>query len=302
MMSIPPPPADAVCNAMTVDVEDYFQVSNLEHLVTRTSWDQRESRIERNTERLLRIFDDAGITATFFVLGWAGERLPHLVRRIATLGHEVASHGYSHRLVYDMTPAEFREDVRRSKGILEEAAGTTVAGYRAPSFSITKRSLWALDVLIEEGYSYDSSVYPVHHDRYGIPDAPRHVHVITRPAGEIIEVPGATVRVGGVNLPIGGGGYFRLLPYRWTRWGIARVNSVERRPTVFYLHPWELDPEQPRLASRSLASFRHYHNLERTEQRLRALLREFAFGPMSRVIEGAAVAAPPTARLALQRS
>jgi polysaccharide deacetylase family protein (PEP-CTERM system associated) len=288
-MTPPPPAADPrVINAMTVDVEDYFHVSNFNHVVTRTSWEQRESRVERNTDRLLRMFADAGVRATFFVLGWAGERCPALVRRIAAEGHEVASHGYGHHLVYDLTPAQFRDDVRRSKGILEDTAGVPVTGYRAPSFTITERSLWALDVLIEEGYQYDSSIFPVHHDRYGIPSSPRHAHVLTRAAGAILEIPASTVRLGGVNLPVGGGGYFRLLPYAWTRWGIARLNRVEGRPAVFYLHPWELDPDQPRLPAGALARFRHYGNLARTEARLRSLVQEFAFGPMSRLVEAAA--------------
>jgi len=274
----------SVLNAMTVDVEDYFHVSNFARVVTPDSWAARESRVERNTDRLLRIFTDAGVTATFFVLGWVGERFPDLVRRIADTGHEVASHGYAHRLIFDQSPHEFREDVRRAKALLEDASGRRVAGYRAPSFSVTERSLWALDVLIEEGYHYDSSVYPIHHDRYGIPSAPRHPYVIRRDGGTLLEVPGSTVQIGPMNLPIGGGGYFRILPYGWTRWGIARVNRTEQRPTVFYLHPWEIDPDQPRLPAGAVARFRHYRNLHRTESRLRALLRDFRFGPIRELI------------------
>jgi polysaccharide deacetylase family protein (PEP-CTERM system associated) len=276
---------NALVNVMTVDVEDYFHVSNFSRLVSRESWSNRESRVERNTDRLLQAFADCGVTATFFVLGWVGERFPHIVARIAGLGHEIASHGYAHQLVYDQTPTVFREDVRRAKALLEEACGHRVQGYRAPSFSVTRRSLWALDVLIEEGYCYDSSIYPIRHDRYGIPTAPRHPFFVRRPAGTLLEIPGSTARVGTVNLPIGGGGYFRLLPYQWTRWGIERVNRKERRPAVFYLHPWEIDPEQPRLPAGALASLRHYHNLERTEARLRRLLRDFRFGPMRSLVD-----------------
>lgn len=273
-------------NAMTIDVEDYFHVSNFERVVTPESWAGRESRVERNTDRLLQIFADAGVSATFFVLGWVGERCPDLVRRIAGAGHEVASHGFAHRLIFDQSAAEFRADVSRAKRLLEDISGSSVLGYRAPSFSVTERSLWALDILIDEGYRYDSSVYPIHHDRYGIPTAPRHPHRVSRPGGSLLEVPGSTVRLGHLNLPIGGGGYFRILPYGWTRWGIARVNRAEQRPTVFYLHPWEIDPDQPRLPASRLAQFRHYRNLHRTEARLRALLNDFRFGSVRELIAG----------------
>lgn len=274
----------AVLNAMTIDVEDYFHVSNFAGVVTQESWPSRESRVERNTDRLLQIFADASVTATFFVLGWVGERYPRLVERIAAAGHEIASHGYAHQLIFDQSPAVFRDDVRRARAVLEAASGSRVFGYRAPSFSITERSLWALDVLIDEGYQYDSSIYPIHHDRYGMPAAPRHLHCVRRATGSILEVPGSTIRLGGTNLPIGGGGYFRLLPYGWTRWGIARLNRIERRPSVFYLHPWEIDPDQPRLPASAMARFRHYRNLHRTEPRLRTLLKDFRFGPIRELI------------------
>jgi len=266
-----------VVNAMSVDVEDYFQVSAFDAVVSRDSWDTRESRVSANTDRLLALFAETGVRATFFVLGWVADRRPDLVRRIVAQGHELASHGYAHRLVYDQTPEAFREDVRRAKGLLEAAGGVPVRGYRAPSYSIVERSLWALDVLIEEGYAYDASIFPIHHDRYGIPNAPRHLHVLTRPGGTIAEAPPSTVRVGGVNLPVAGGGYFRLLPYRFTRWGIARLNRVERLPAIFYLHPWEVDPGQPRIEASLLSRVRHYRNLGQTEARLRALVREFRF-------------------------
>jgi polysaccharide deacetylase family protein (PEP-CTERM system associated) len=278
-------PSGPIRNAMTIDVEDYFHVSNFAHVVDRASWPTRESRVEANTERLLALFDGAGVTATFFVLAWVAERLPRLVARIAEAGHEVASHGYAHRLIYDQTPEAFRDDVRRAKALLEQTSGQRVDGYRAPSFSVTTRSLWALDVLIEEGYRYDSSVFPVHHDRYGIPDAGRHAGVVARPGGSIVEVPASTVRLAGVNWPVGGGGYFRLLPYAWTRWGLRRLNDTEGAPAVFYLHPWEIDPDQPRLPAPALARFRHYRNLSDTEARLQRLVREFAFGTMRALIQ-----------------
>jgi polysaccharide deacetylase family protein (PEP-CTERM system associated) len=275
---------DALVNAMTVDVEDYFHVSVFDGVVPRDRWTTLESRVCANTDRLLAIFDETDVRATFFVLGWVAERFPDLVRRIAAAGHEIACHSYGHRLVYDQTPREFRLDVRRAKSLLEDAAGTPVYGYRAPSYSVTPRSLWALDVLIEEGFRYDASIFPVHHDRYGIPVSARHVYPIERECGTLWEAPASTVRCGPVNLPIAGGGYFRILPYAWTRRGIARVNAAERRPVIFYLHPWEIDPDQPRLEAGFLSRFRHYRNLHLTESRLRALLDDFAFGPMASVL------------------
>jgi polysaccharide deacetylase family protein (PEP-CTERM system associated) len=269
---------------MTIDVEDYFHVSVFDGILPRSQWAALESRVCANTDRLLEIFDAYEVRATFFVLGWVGERFPDLVRRIAARGHEVASHGYAHRLIYDQTPTAFREDVRRAKALLEDACGRRVAGYRAPSYSITPRSLWALDVLLEEGYQYDSSIFPIRHDRYGIPVSERRPYAIERSVGTLIEVPGSTTVIGPLNLPVAGGGYFRILPYWWTRWGIARVNRQERRPAVFYLHPWEIDPEQPRLAVGRLGAFRHYRHLDQTESRLRQLLNDFRFGTMESLV------------------
>jgi polysaccharide deacetylase family protein (PEP-CTERM system associated) len=274
-----------IINAMTVDVEDYFQVSGFEGIAPRHRWDAFESRVCANTDRLLAIFESAGVTATFFVLGWVAERHPDLVSRIAAAGHEVASHGYAHRLVYDLTRESFREDVRRSKALLESSTGTRVLGYRAPSYSITPRSLWALDILIEEGFAYDSSIFPIHHDRYGIPLSPREPYVLERAAGSLIEAPGSAVRIGPVNLPVGGGGYFRLLPYAWTHWGISRINVKDKRPAIFYLHPWEIDPDQPRLPSGRVSGLRHYRNLSETETRLHRLLSDFRFGPMRQILQ-----------------
>lgn len=275
-------------NAMTIDVEDYFHVSVFDKTVRRTDWESMESRVVVNTERLLDLFDEYAVRGTFFVLGWVAERHPSLVRSITSRGHELASHGYAHRLVYEQTPEVFREDVRRSKSLIEDLSGKRVNGYRAPSFSVTEESLWALDVLLEEGYRYDASIFPIRHDRYGIPDAPRWPHSMLRASGSLFEVPGSTVRVGGTNLPVAGGGYFRILPYAWTRWGMRRVNRVDGQPAVFYLHPWEIDPEQPRLPAGLLGQFRHYRNLHRTEARLRSLMRDFSFGPLETVLTGCA--------------
>ena len=284
-----------IINAMSVDVEDYFHVSVFDGIVPRSEWAAMESRVCANTERLLAIFDEFGVRSTFFVLGWVAERHPGLVRRIADGGHEIASHGYAHRLVYDQTLTAFRDDVRKAKHLLEDAAGRQVHGYRAPSYSITPRSLWALDVLIEEGYTYDASIFPIRHDRYGIPVSPREPFFIERGDKGLMEVPGSTVRVGPLNLPIAGGGYFRILPYEWTRRGIARLNRTEQRPAVFYLHPWEIDPEQPRLAAGWLSRFRHYRNLDKTEQRLRALLGEFRFAPVAALLRDRSPLASPHA-------
>jgi polysaccharide deacetylase family protein (PEP-CTERM system associated) len=273
-----------IINAMTVDVEDYFHVSAFDGVVSRAEWGGYESRVTRNTERMLELFEDAGVRATFFVLGWVADRDPSLVRRIAEAGHEIASHGYHHQLLYLLTPDQFREDVRAAKATLESATGRRVYGFRAPSYSIIQSSLWALDVLIDEGHVYDASIFPIHHDRYGIPDSPRHPHVLHRVGGSLLEVPASTVRVGSVNLPIAGGGYFRLLPYAWTKWGIERVNRLERQPVVFYTHPWELDPDQPRMAVGPATRVRHYRGLARTARRLGRLLHDFQFDSVMSVL------------------
>jgi polysaccharide deacetylase family protein (PEP-CTERM system associated) len=273
-----------IVNAMTVDVEDYFHVSAFQDSVRRSTWDALESRVVRNTERLLELFEQQDVRGTFFVLGWVAERYPSLVRQIAEAGHELASHGYGHGLIYEQSPAEFREDLRKSRATIGAAAGVSVSGYRAPSFSITPRSLWALDIIREEGFVYDASVYPIRHDRYGLPSSPRHFHTLEQSAGTLWECPGSTVRLAGVNLPIGGGGYFRLLPYAWTKWGISRVNTQERQAAVFYLHPWEIDPDQPRMPASRVSRFRHYTNLSRTEPRLKRLLAEFRFAPLGELL------------------
>jgi polysaccharide deacetylase family protein (PEP-CTERM system associated) len=273
-----------VLNALTIDVEDYFQVSAFADVVPSSQWTSFESRVCGNTDRVLEILAGAGVHGTFFVLGWVAERFPSLVRRIHDAGHELASHSYDHRLVYDTTPKAFAADLRRARAAIEDAAGTRVDGYRAPSYSITEKSLWALDVLVEQGYRYDASIYPIRHDRYGIPGWSRHIHRVERAGGWIWEVPGSTISRAGTNLPIGGGGYFRLLPYAWTRSGIASLNKREGRPAIFYLHPWEIDPDQPRIQAGMLSQFRHYSNLVKTETRLRRLLGEFRFGRVADVL------------------
>lgn len=270
----------SVVNAMTVDVEDYFQASVFDRIVSRQSWYERESRVVRNTHRLLELFHRHHVCGTFFILGWVAERFPSLVREIASCGHELASHGFHHQLVYTLTRDQFRDDVKRAKAAIEDAAGLAVRGYRAPSFSIIRASLWALDVLIEEGHSYDASVFPIRHDRYGIPDAPRLAHVIGRPAGTIVEVPASTLRLGRANLPCAGGGYFRLLPYSVTRWAIGRLNAAGA-PLIFYVHPWEIDPDQPRLPVSRLNGWRHYANLDETSSRLERMVGEFPFNTVT---------------------
>jgi len=268
-----------VPNALTVDVEDYFHVSALAPSIDRGSWGSRESRVVGNTHRLLDLFGQFGVRGTFFVLGWVAERHPRLVKDIAGAGHEVACHGFSHRLVYEQSPEEFREETLRSKRLLEDTIGAAVLGYRAASYSIVRRSLWALDILAEAGFAYDSSIFPVHHDRYGIPDAERNPHRMATPGGRwIVEWPLAVASVLGFRLPVAGGGYFRLLPYALSRWGLASINRRDRRPFIFYLHPWEIDPGQPRVRVGWLSRFRHYTNLDKCEARLRRLLGDFRFG------------------------
>jgi polysaccharide deacetylase family protein (PEP-CTERM system associated) len=271
---------------MSVDVEDWFQVENLRGAIARDTWNERELRVEKNVELILDILAANGTKATFFTLGWVAERNKDPIRRIVREGHELASHGMEHRQVFSQSPDEFRADVRRTKAMLEDIGGTQVTGYRAASFSINKNTFWAFDVLAEEGYRYSSSIYPVRHDLYGIPDAPRFAFRPTK--GPLLEVPMSTISVFGRNLPCSGGGYFRLLPYALSRWGFRRVNTRDRRPAIFYFHPWEIDPEQPKQRSAPLKSrFRHYLNLDRMEGRLERLLRDLAWDRMDRIyLEG----------------
>ncbi len=274
-------------NALTIDVEDYFHVSAYADRISIQDWEHFTPRVQSGTQKILSLLDKFQVRATFFVLGWVAERQPQLVRAIQAAGHEIASHSYHHRLVYNQTPEEFRADFRRAKDVLEQLTGEAIRGYRAPSFSIVQRSLWALDVLAEEGVQFDSSIYPVHHDRYGIPDARLGPHQITLPdSGRTLwEFPGTVQSIWGWQVPVGGGGYFRLYPYRVTRSFLSRTNRIARLPFMFYLHPWELDPEQPRLPGSVLRRWRHRINLGATERRLERLLTDFRFGAMSDALE-----------------
>lgn len=276
-------------NAFSVDVEDWFQVGAFEKVIQRERWDGLESRVDRNTRRLLDLCAEHDVKGTFFVLGWVAERFPGLVRDIQAAGHELGTHGQDHRRVTTLTPSEFREDVRRSKATIEETAGAEVIGYRAPNYSIVRETLWAMDVLCEEGFRYDSSVFPIRHDRYGIPDFPRFprpVRGTDRSAGSALhEFPISTVRFAGANLPFVGGGYLRHFPMPFIRWGMRRLNGVERRPAILYIHPWEVDPEQPKLEEAPWpVRVRHYRNLHRTEGRLAELFSEYRFTTVREVL------------------
>ena len=272
-------------NALTVDVEDYFQVSAFADRVCRKDWDKYECRVEGNTDRILSIFDEAQVQATFFILGWVAERYPGLVRRIAASGHEIASHGYWHQLVYDLTPEEFAKDILDSKNAITSACGLEVAAYRAPSFSITPRSEWALDILIEQGIVLDSSIFPIKgHDRYGFPDAPKHIHTIERGNGSLIEFPPTFGSFGAMPVPIGGG-YFRLFPLVLTLRAIAQVRNTIG-PAMFYIHPWEIDPNQPKIHGAAIKSrFRHYVNLKQTTKKLARLTSNASFAPVAEVLD-----------------
>lgn len=272
-----------ISNALTIDVEDYFQVSAFAPHIERSAWEHTPCRIERNIARILELLDQRGAKATFFTLGWLAQRYPSVVRDISKQGHEVASHGQAHLRATDQSPAEFDKDIGDSKRLLEDTAGVAVRGYRAPSFSIGHRNQWAFDRIAAAGYRYSSSVYPVQHDHYGWPTAPRFPF---RVSCGLLEIPVSTARVFGRNLPAGGGGYFRLAPYALSRWAISRVNCVDRRPAIFYFHPWEIDPQQPRVKGVGLKTrFRHYLNLNRTELRLRQLLSDFRWDRMDRVFD-----------------
>ncbi len=285
------PTGSRIENALSVDVEDYFQVSALAPYIPRGDWESMPSRVEANVERLLDLFDEHGAKATFFTLGWIAQRHPQLVRRIVERGHELASHGYAHERASAQSREQLRDDIGRAKGLLEDLSGSAVRGYRAPSFSIGAGNLWAFEVIRDAGHVYSSSVYPVRHDHYGMPGAPRFPY---EAVPGLVEIPISTVRIGGRNLPAGGGGYFRLLPYALTRWAIRRIHHDDSRPSMFYMHPWEIDPGQPRVAGVDAKSrFRHYVNLGRTEQRLRRLLRDFRWGRVDRVLlQGAAPTSP----------
>ena len=273
-------------NALTIDVEDYFQVTAFDDLVSRRDWDHMPSRVVANTRRILRMLDRHGVRATFFVLGWVASRFPELVREIHRAGHEVGCHSFWHARVYTLSPDEFREDLRLACDVLADITGTAVTAYRAPSFSITRHSLWALDILAEEGLRYDSSIFPVYHDRYGIPDADRSPHRIATRGGELLEFPATVARLWKLNLPISGGGYFRLAPLSWSASALRQTNDELRRPFVFYIHPWEMDPNQPRVTGAGWTKWRHYVNLATTESKFDWLLQNFRFGCLGEVLDG----------------
>ncbi|MEQ1530243.1 MAG: XrtA system polysaccharide deacetylase [Methylococcales bacterium] len=275
--------AQAPINAMTVDVEDYFQVSAFEPYIDKKQWDNLPHRVQRNTHQILDLFAANHIKATFFTLGWVAERYPDLVKRIVAEGHELACHGYEHIRVTEQTPEQFRSDIRKTKQLLEDMAGVEVKGYRAASYSICAGNLWALDVLQEQGFKYSSSIYPVKHDLYGIPDAPRFMYQPIADS-DFKEIPITTVRFGQKNMPCGGGGFFRFYPYVFSKWAFNRVNNQEHQPGIFYFHPWEIDPEQPRQQGLSLkAKTRHYLNLHKMEHRIKMLLTDFNWNTMEHV-------------------
>jgi len=299
-------PSDGIRNFLTVDVEDYFHVHVFSKVIKVGQWGQYDIRVEENTRKILDLLSAHDIKATFFILGWVAEKAPDLVKAIHRMGHEVASHGYWHKVIYGQTPSEFREDIKRSKSLLEDLIGEAILGYRAPTYSITRETLWALSIIREEGFRYDSSVFPIHHDNYGIPDAPRSPFlwdlksckpkaVAIKSSSEdcretvrkkwsafpadLLEFPISTVAIGSINLPIGGGGYFRFLPYGATRMGLAHINKKDRMPFVFYIHPWEVDPNQPVIGNISrMAKFRHYNNLLSCFSKLDRLMSDFQFG------------------------
>ncbi len=289
-MNVPVEARRLVVNALTVDVEDYFQVWAFSPYIPRSKWDETPVRVERNVDLILQLLDEAGARATFFTLGWVAERFPELVRRIVAAGHEIASHGYAHHKASELTRDAFFADILLAKRILEHIAGVEIRGYRAPSFSISRdNESWAYDCIAEAGYRYSSSVYPIAHDHYGIPDAPRFPH---RWREDLLEVPITTARILDRNWPAGGGGYFRFMPYSVSRWLIRRVNTVDGWPAIFYFHPWELDPGQPRVRGIGAKTrFRHYLNLHQMEHRLRRLLADFRWDRIDRVFLGDSV--PP---------
>lgn len=270
---------EKIINYLTVDVEDYYQVSAFEEIIEVEDWDSMEHRVAMNTGTILELLQQHAVKATFFIVGWVAEKYPELVRAIQREGHEIGCHSYWHRKVYDLSPEEFRKDTLAAKNVLEKIAGKEVLGYRAPSYSITRKSLWALDILKDLGFSYDSSIFPIYHDTYGIHNAPRFEYQLQGLG--MTEYPISTSIFAGYKVPIGGGGYFRLFPYWFTRMALRRINKIERKPFVFYIHPWEIDPDQPRISNaRRLSKFRHYNNLSGTTKRFGNLLKEFEFKPL----------------------
>jgi polysaccharide deacetylase family protein (PEP-CTERM system associated) len=274
-----------VVDAVSVDLEDYFHVEAFASQISRSRWGTLPSRVIRNTKRTLEVLDRGNCRATFFVLGWIAEREPKLIRELARAGHELACHSHLHRPLHTLRPSEFRDDLIRSRSAIEDAAGDRVVGFRAPTFSITEKSLWALEILAEEGFQYDSSIFPIHHDLYGMPDAPRWPHRRRLPAGQTIwEIPPSTVRMGKMNIPFAGGGYLRLLPMLFTRWAIRRTHHRDRQPVVVYFHPWELDPDQPRMTGSWRSRVRHYTGLGKTADRLEEILSRGNFQPLINLV------------------
>ena len=272
-------------NALTIDLEDYYHVSAFRDSVAQQQWNSQQSRVERNTDLLLDWLDEVGCKATFFTLGCVAEQHPHVVRRVADRGHEIACHSLQHRIVYEMSPGEFREDSRCAKELLENVTGSPVRGYRAPSFSITQDSIWALTILAELGFAYDSSIFPVEHANYGMPKASRTPFRVETPAGSIVEFPMTTLEFAGHRSPFGGGAYLRFLPYWYTRWGIRYLNARENHPVCVYVHPWELDPEQPRMSGRLTSRLRHYLGLKTMPAKFRSLIRDFEFCPLGLLVD-----------------
>lgn len=284
-------------NALTVDVEDYFQVQAFAGTVPRANWNRYPLRVEQNTSRLLEMFGQRGIRATFFVLGWVAERCPGLIRQIVWAGHQIGCHGYAHQMICSGSRKEFREDLLHAKQVLEDLTGVEVKSYRAPSYSITRNTLWALEILSDAGFENDSSIFPVIHDNYGMPRAPRFPHLRSLSSGRWIrEFPPSTLRFFGVNVPIAGGGYFRLVPYGITAWAIRRINEQEQQPAMVYLHPWEIDPDQPKIYAHWRSRFRHYHNLESTATKVSQMLDEFCWAPMEHVLRNSLAAGQLPAR------
>ena len=277
-------------NVFSIDVEDYFHVAAFSKVVSMSDWSSYKSRVVRNTEVILDMLDKHHVKATFFVLGWVCEKEPGLIKKIYSAGHEIASHGYSHQMIYNQTPEKFREETLRSKKLLEDVIGEKVRGYRAASYSITKKSLWALDILAEAGFEYDSSIFPVRHDNYGLTTSPVEPYkIITASGAELIEFPLTSLNVFGYRLPVAGGGYFRLFPFWFVNWALKRINATTGRPFLFYIHPWEVDTEQPKIEAGFKSSFRHYNNLDKCEARLNKLLNNFPFGRFSDYLQNSQV-------------
>lgn len=282
-------------HAMTVDVEDYFHVAAFANVIGVDEWDKRECRVEQNTDVLLELFRQKGIKVTFFVLGWVAERYPQIVRKIVEAGHELASHGYSHQLIYSQEPNVFKEETRKSKAILEDISGVEITGYRAASYSITSKSLWALDILSELGFQWDSSIFPIRHDNYGMPNSPEAPYLIQTKFGELREFPLTTAKVFGLSVPAAGGGYFRQYPYFLSKYLFNKASLNQTKPQIFYLHPWEIDPLQPRVEGASLFSrFRHYTNLKRCMPRLSQIIDDFEFTTISESLESVELQGPVT--------